>query len=56
MLRSSVGIEQFEGVAVYQSLADCLGQCGSQAVDEDAAGGVAQRLLAVVERAGFEIT
>ena len=54
LLRLLLGIEQFEGLAVYQSFANSLGQCGSQAVDEDAAGGVAQGLLAIVECACFE--
>ena len=47
-------VQQFERVVVNQPLADCHVQGGGQAVHEDAAGGAAQGLFPVVERAGFQ--
>lgn len=47
-------VQQLERVAVNQPLTDCHVQGGSQTVHKDAAGGAAQSLFPVVERAGFQ--
>ena len=47
-------VQQLERVVVNQPLADCHVQGGGKAVHEDAAGGTAQCLFPVVERAGFQ--
>ena len=54
LLRLFLCLQQLERVAVYQTFAYGFVQSGGKAVHEDAAGGAAQRLFALVERAGFQ--
>ena len=54
LLRFLLCLQQLEWIAVNQPFADGLVQRGGKAVHENAAGGAAQRLSALVERAGFQ--
>ena len=54
LLRFLLGIQQCKWVVFYQSLPYRLCHDRAEAVGENAAGGLAQCLLAAVERAGFQ--
>ena len=53
-MRFLFGFQQLERIAVNQPIPYSLAQCGSQTIDEDAAGGTSKRLFPVVEGAGFQ--